>query len=318
VGRFASTRVASGPSEALIRGTLRALSIRLEESALKIQHFFDEHTWTVSYVVHDGRVGVVIDPVRDFDPKSARTSWASSEKVAAYIDREKLAIPYVIDTHAHADHMTGLPFFKARYGAKTVTGARVGEVQRAFRDIYNLDREFPVDGRQFDVLVDEGKRLGFGTLEVEALNTPGHTPAHMSWRIGDAVFVGDTLFMPDYGSARCDFPGGSAAVLYDSIQRLYAMPGETRLFMCHDYMPGGRPLAFETTVSEQKRKNIQISERTTKAAYVAMRNQRDAGLESPALILPSIQVNIRAGELPEPETNGTAYLKIPLNVLGGR
>ncbi|MEX2207330.1 MAG: MBL fold metallo-hydrolase [Myxococcota bacterium] len=285
---------------------------------MKIQHFFDPQTSTLSYVVHDGRSGVVIDPVRDFDPKSGRTSWSSSEKVAAYVAREKLEIPYVIDTHAHADHLTGLPFFKEGYGARTVTGARVGEVQRAFRDIYNLDRAFPVDGRQFDVLVDEGKRLGFGSLEVEALHTPGHTPAHMSWRIGDAVFVGDTLFMPDYGSARCDFPGGSAAVLYDSIQRLYAMPGETRLFMCHDYLPNGRSLAFQTTVAEQKRSNIQISARTTKAEYVAMRDARDASLESPALILPSLQVNIRAGELPEPETNGTAYLKIPLNVLGGR
>jgi glyoxylase-like metal-dependent hydrolase (beta-lactamase superfamily II) len=285
---------------------------------VKIQHFFDPKTSTLSYVVHDGRTGVVIDPVRDFDPKSGRTSWSSSEQVAAYITREKLEIPYVIDTHAHADHLTGLPFFKERYRARSVTGARVGEVQRTFRDIYNLDRAFPVDGRQFDVLVDEGKRLGFGSLEVEALHTPGHTPAHMAWKIGDAVFVGDTLFMPDYGSARCDFPGGSAAILYDSIQRLYAMPGETRLFMCHDYLPNGRPLAFQSTVAEQKRSNIQISARTTKAEYVAMREARDASLEAPALILPSLQVNIRAGELPEPETNGTSYLKIPLNVLGGR
>ena len=285
---------------------------------MKIQHFFDAQTWTVSYVVHDGRVGVVIDPVRDYDPKSGRTSWSSSEKLAAYIDRERLQVPYVIDTHAHADHMSGLPFFKQRYGAKSVTGALVGEVQRAFRDIYNLGHDFQVDGSQFDVLVAEGTRLGFGTLEIEALDTPGHTPAHMSWQVRDAVFVGDTLFMPDYGSARCDFPGGSAAVLYDSIQRLYALPEDTRLFMCHDYLPGGRPLAFQTTVAEQKRKNIQISEHTTRAGYVMMRNERDAGLESPALILPSIQVNIRAGELPGPEANGRSYLKIPLNLLGGR
>jgi glyoxylase-like metal-dependent hydrolase (beta-lactamase superfamily II) len=283
-----------------------------------IQHFFDPQTATLSYVVHDGRIGIVIDPLRDFDPKSGRTTWSSCEQIAVYIAREQLRIAYAIDTHAHADHVTGLPFFKERYGAKTVTGARVGEVQSSFRDIYNLGPEFPVDGRQFDVLVDEGKRLGFGALEVEALDTPGHTPAHMSWRIGDAVFVGDTLFMPDYGSARCDFPGGSAAVLYDSIQRLYAMPGATRLFMCHDYPPNGRPLAFQITVAEQKAKNIQINERTTKAGYVAMREARDASLESPALILQSLQVNIRAGELPEPEANGTSYLKIPLNLLGGR
>jgi len=165
--------------------------------------------------------------------------------------------------------MTALPFFRERFGARSVTGVRVGEVQRTFRDIFDLGPDFPVDERQFDVLLDEGKRLGFGSLEVEALHTPGHTPAHMSWKIGDAVFVGDTLFMPDYGSARCDFPGGSAATLYDSIQRLYAMRDEMRLFMCHDYMPGGRSLAFETSVGEQKRKNIQINEGTTKAKYVA-------------------------------------------------
>jgi glyoxylase-like metal-dependent hydrolase (beta-lactamase superfamily II) len=285
---------------------------------MKIQHFFDEATFTLTYVVHDDRVGVVVDPVRDYSARNGRTSWASSEKVAKYIDAAGLTIPYAIDTHAHADHMTGLAFFKERFGARTVTGARVGEVQRAFRDIYNLGHEFPVDGSQFDVLIDEGQRLGFGSLELEALHTPGHTPAHMSWKIGDAVFVGDTLFMPDYGSARCDFPGGSAAILYDSIQRLYRLPPETRLFMCHDYMPGGRPLAFQTTVAEQKRSNIQLNEHTTKAAYVTLRDQRDAGLESPALLLPSLQVNIRAGELPGAESNGTAYLKIPLNLLEGR
>lgn len=285
---------------------------------MKIQHFFDEHTWTLSYVVHDGRTGVVLDPVRDYDPKSGRTSWRSAEQVAAYIDRERLAIPYVVDTHAHADHMTALPFFKQRYGARTVTGARIGEIQATFRDFYNLAPDFPVDGSQFDVLIDEGKRLGFGTLDVEALHTPGHTPAHMSWKIGDTVFVGDTLFMPDYGSARCDFPGGSAAELYDSIQRLYALPDATRLFVCHDYMPGGRPLEYQTTVGEQKRKNIQLNERTSKAEYVAFRQRRDGELEAPNLILPSIQVNIRAGELPEPESNGTAYLKIPLDRLGRR
>jgi glyoxylase-like metal-dependent hydrolase (beta-lactamase superfamily II) len=260
----------------------------------------------------------VIDPVRDYDGKSGRTSWTSAERVAAYLARERLEVPYVIDTHAHADHMTGLPYFKEHHGARSVTGARIGEIQRTFRDIFDLGADFPVDGRQFDVLLDEGKRLGFGSLEVEALHTPGHTPAHMSWKIGDAVFVGDTLFMPDYGSARCDFPGGSAAILYDSIQRLYSMPDETRLFMCHDYLPGGRPLAFETTVREQKRSNVQVNARTARAEYVAFRNQRDAGLEAPALILPSIQVNIRAGELPPPRANGTAYLEIPLNVLGGR
>jgi len=283
-----------------------------------IQHFFDEVTSTLSYVVHDGRRGVVIDPIRDYDAKSGRTSWCSAERVAAYIERQKLEIPYVVDTHAHADHLSGLPFFKERHGASSVTGAKVGAVQAAFRDFYNLGPDFPVDGSQFDLLLDEGKRLPVGLMEIEAMHTPGHTPAHMSWKIGDAVFVGDTLFMPDYGSARCDFPGGSAAELYDSIQRLYAMHDDTRLFMCHDYRPGGRPLAYQTTVSEQKRKNVQIDEHTSKDEYIAFRAERDASLEAPNLILPSIQVNVCAGELPEPESNGTAYLKIPLDRLGRR
>jgi glyoxylase-like metal-dependent hydrolase (beta-lactamase superfamily II) len=238
------------------------------------------------------------------------------EKVAAYVDRHSLAIPWVIDTHAHADHLTALPFFQQRYGAKSVTGSRVGEVQKAFRAIYNLGADFPVDGRQFDVLLEEGEELAFGSLRIHALHTPGHTPAHMSWRVGEAIFLGDTLFMPDYGTARCDFPGGSAGILYDSIQRIYAMPDATRLFVCHDYRPGGRPMRFETTVGEQKRSNVQLDARTSRQKYVAFRERRDAELDMPVLILPSIQVNLRAGALPEREANGTSYLKIPLNVLG--
>lgn len=283
---------------------------------MEVRHFFDAATWTLSYAVHDGRTAVVVDPIRDYDPKSGRTSWRSAEAIAAYLDARELAVPFVIDTHVHADHMTGLPFFKERYGARSVTGARIGVIQRTFRDIYGLGPEFPIDGRQFDVLLDEGKRIGFGTLEVEAIHTPGHTPAHMSWKVGDAVFVGDTLFAPDYGSARCDFPGGSAAELYDSIQRLYALPDATRLFLCHDYLPGGRPLVFETSVGDQKRSNVQIDARTTKEQFVAFREGRDATLDAPVLILPSLQVNIRAGELPDADPNGVVYLKIPLNVLG--
>ena len=283
---------------------------------MRIQHFFDPESSTVSYVVDDGRAAVVIDPVRDFDAATGHTAWISSQAVAAYLERERLEVPWVIDTHAHADHLSGLPFFRERYGARTVTGARVGEVQRLFRELFDLGPDFPVDGSQFDVLLEEGERLPLGSLEVEALHTPGHTPAHMSWKIGDAVFLGDTLFMPDYGSARCDFPGGSAGVLWDSVQRLYALPDDTRLFVCHDYRPGGRPLAFETTVREQKKGNVQIDETTTREAYVAFRERRDAELGAPALILPSIQVNIRAGGLPPPRANGIAYLEIPLNALG--
>ncbi|HKX50018.1 MAG TPA: MBL fold metallo-hydrolase [Candidatus Binatia bacterium] len=281
---------------------------------MEIQHFFDQATSTLTYVVHDGSTGVVIDPVLDYDPKSARTSVKSAEAVAQYIDHRHLSIPYVIDTHAHADHLTAMPYFKKRYGARSVTGSRVGEVQRSFRDIYNLGADFPIDGRQFDILLDEGQDLEVGSFRIRAMHTPGHTPAHMSWQVEDAVFVGDTLFMPDYGTARCDFPGGSADQLYDSIQRIYALPDSTRLFMCHDYQPGGRELRFVTTVAEQKQSNVQLRQGTTKQEYVKIRTARDAKLEMPALILPAIQINIRAGEFPAPEANGRAYLKIPLNL----
>ena len=281
---------------------------------MEIKHFFDQATSTLTYVVHDGSTGVVIDPVLDYDSKSARTSVKSAEAVAQYIDHRHLSIPYVIDTHAHADHLTAMPFFKKRYGAHTVTGSRVGEVQRSFRDIYHLGADFPVDGRQFDVLLDEGQDLKVGSFRIRAMHTPGHTPAHMSWQVEDALFLGDTLFMPDYGTARCDFPGGSAEQLYDSIQRIYALPDSTRLLMCHDYPPGGRELRFVTTVAEQKRSNVQLRQGITKQEYITFRKARDAKLEMPSLILPAIQINIRAGEFPEPEANGTAYLKIPLNL----
>lgn len=284
---------------------------------MRIQQFFHEPTGTLTYVVSDeaARIGVVIDPVMDFDPKSGRTSWESAEVVARYAEGNGITIRYVIDTHAHADHLSGLAFFKKRHGAQTVTGHQVGVIQRAFRDIYNLGPSFPTDGRQFDVLLDEGDELEVGALRVHAMHTPGHTPAHMSWRIGDVLFVGDTLFMPDYGTARCDFPGGDAGLLYDSIQRIYALPDETQLFMCHDYRPGGRPLRFQTTVGEQKAGNVQLNAGTSREEFIAFRTRRDAELDMPVLILPSIQVNIRAGELPGPEANGTSYLKIPLNVL---
>ena len=285
---------------------------------MEIQPFFDDATSTLTYVVHDDRRAVVIDPVRDFDPRSARTAWTSALAVAGYLDDRRLAVDYVIDTHAHADHMTGLPFFAERYGARTVTGSKVGEIQRIFRDVYDLGSDFPVDGRQFDVLLDEGGHLEFGSLSVRALHTPGHTPAHMSWQIGDAVFVGDTLFAPDYGTARCDFPGGSPEQLWDSIERLYAMPDTTRLYLCHDYRPNGRPVQPMATVGAQKAHNVQCDATVTRDAFAAFRRVRDASLAAPALILPSLQVNIRAGALPEPSRNGIAYLRIPLDYLGRR
>ncbi len=283
---------------------------------MKVEPFFDDATSTLTYVVHDGRAGVVIDPVRAYHKRSGRTSWAPSERVASWLDVRGLSVPYVIDTHAHADHMTGLPLFKERYGSRTVTGSGVGTVQSVFRDVYNLGSDFPVDGSQFDVLLEEGKQLECGSLRIEAMHTPGHTPAHMSWKVEDALFTGDTLFMPDYGTARCDFPGGSAAELWESIRRIYALPDATRLFVCHDYRPGGRPMRFQTTVGEQKRGNVQLDAHTAKETYVAFREERDRGLDVPELMLESLQVNVRAGALPDPEENGVSYLKIPLNRFG--
>jgi glyoxylase-like metal-dependent hydrolase (beta-lactamase superfamily II) len=281
---------------------------------MRIHPFFHEDSSTWSYVVEDEgtQLGVVLDPVRDYDPKSGRVSWELAREMAAFIDREGLGVSYVIDTHAHADHLSGLPFCCDRYGARSVTGARVGEVQAHFRGVFNLGDAFPTDGSHFDVLLDEGETLDVGRLTVRALHTPGHTPAHMSWQIEDAVFVGDTVFSPDYGTARCDFPGGSAEDLYDSIQRLYALPDDTRLFLCHDYRPGGRDPIFETTVREHEATNVQLRAGTTKEDFVAFRRTRDAGLAAPVLLLPAIQVNIRAGALPDPEPNGVSYLKIPV------
>ncbi len=284
---------------------------------MEIQHFFDESTFTLTYVVYDetDKRGVVIDTVTDFDPASGRTGNSSSEKVAAFIDARGLSIPYVLDTHAHADHFTGMPFFKERYGAKTVIGRHITEVQAMFQDIFNLGGDFPVDGSQFDLLLDEGETLDVGPFQIHAIHTPGHTPACMTYRIEDALFVGDVLFMPDYGTGRCDFPGGSAERMYDSIQKLYAFPDETRVFTCHDYLPGGRELRYQSTIGEEKQSNVHLKADTTREAYVAFRTERDSGLSMPKLILPSLQVNIRAGRFPEPEGNGRSYLKLPLNTL---
>lgn len=284
---------------------------------MKIQHFFDPRTGTLTYVVHDEetRLGVVIDSVLDFDPKNGRTWNESNDTVAAYIEKQRLTISYVLDTHAHADHLSGIAYFKDRYGAHTVIGRHITTVQSAFRDLFNLGTDFPVDGCQFDVLLNDGDELQVGLINIKALHTPGHTPACITYQIGNALFVGDTLFMPDYGTARCDFPGGSAAVLFDSIQRMYELPETTRVFTCHDYRPGGRILRYESTIAEEKATNIQLSARTRKEEFEAFRTQRDTTLEMPVLILPSLQVNVRAGRFPPPENNGVSYLKLPLNVL---
>jgi glyoxylase-like metal-dependent hydrolase (beta-lactamase superfamily II) len=282
---------------------------------MEIASFFDPETGTLTYLVYapSEGVGVVIDPVAEFDPASGALTHARAKEVGDFIDARSLAVPWVLETHAHADHLSAMPWFKERYGARSVIGRHIAEVQATFRDVFNLGDDFPVDGRPFDRLLDDGEVVEAGPLRIEALHTPGHTPACLSYRIGDTVFVGDTLFQPDYGTARCDFPGGSATVLYDSIQRLYALPDATRLFTCHDYQPGGRKLRFESTVADQKAGNVQLDGTTERDAFVAFREQRDATLSMPTLILPSIQANVRAGELPEPESNGLAYFKIPIN-----
>jgi glyoxylase-like metal-dependent hydrolase (beta-lactamase superfamily II) len=293
----------------------------LEVDEMKIQRFFDPVTSTLTYLPFDEleRVGVVIDSVLDFDPVSGRTSTTSADAVARFLEAEGIRVPFVLDTHAHADHLSAMQYFKERFGAQTVIGADIVKVQRVFRDLFNLGDTLPPDGRQFDVLLADGDVLDVGSFKVEALHTPGHTPACMSYRIDDALFVGDALFQPDYGTARCDFPSGSADDLYTSIRGLYQkLPGETRVYTCHDYQPGGRELEFESTIAEQRRLNVQLNESTTRKEFVAFREQRDATLAMPELILPSIQINVRAGEFPPSEGNGVSYLKLPLNVFGGK
>ena len=276
-----------------------------------IQPFFDPATGTVTYVVHDGTAAAVIDSVLDYDPKSGRTRAAGADQVIAFVRGRGLQVEWILETHAHADHLSAAPYVRAHLGGRIAIGERIGEVQAIFREVFNLEKELPA----FDHLFADGERFRIGALEAETIHVPGHTPADMAYRIGDAVFVGDTLFMPDVGSARADFPGGDARTLYRSARRLLSLPGETRLFMCHDYPPSGRGPRWETTVAEQRAANIHLREGVSEDEFVALRTTRDRTLEMPALILPAIQVNIRAGQLPLPEANGRSYLKIPLNAL---
>jgi len=283
----------------------------------KIQAFFDETTFTVTYLVADPvtRAAAIIDPVLDYDPKSGRTTTTSADEVLAAAKRGDLRVDWILETHAHADHLSAASYLRSRTGAKIAIGENITTVQKTFRAIFNIESQ-KTDGSDFDRLVRDGERLKLGALDIEVLYTPGHTPACVSYRIGDAVFVGDTLFMPDYGTARADFPGGDARNLYRSIQRILALPPETRLFMCHDYKaPGRESFAWEATVSEERAKNVHVHEGITEEEFVANRTARDKTLAMPVLILPAIQVNIRAGALPPPETNGVSYLKIPLNKL---
>lgn len=284
-----------------------------------IQAFFDEPTFTVTYLVGDPatREAAVIDPVLDFDAASGRISTGSAEAVLAAAAAGGWKITRVLETHAHADHLSAAPFIKARTGARVGIGAHIGAVQKVFAGVFNA-ADVSGTGAEFDDLFADGQTFRLGELEVEVLHTPGHTPACVSYRIGDAVFVGDTLFMPDYGTARADFPGGDAAALYRSIRRILALPPETRLFMCHDYKaPGRETFAWETTVAEQRAKNIHVHDGVDEAAFVAMRQERDKGLAAPRLLLPSVQVNIRAGHLPPAEDNAVHYLKLPLRLPEG-
>lgn len=283
----------------------------------EVAGFFEPNTWTVTYVVHQG-VGsdcVIIDSVLDYDAKSGRTTTASADQVVAYVRQNQLRVQWILETHAHADHLTAAPYLRQLLGGRIGIGRPITKVQKVFKGIFNLEESFCEDGSQFDALFDDGETFSVGELTFQVMAVPGHTPACMAYRVGDAVFVGDTLFMPDVGTARCDFPGGSATTLYASIQKLLSLPGETRLFMCHDYPPDNRAVRFETTVAEQRQSNIHVHDGVSEDQFVKMRSKRDAGLAMPTLLLPSIQVNIRAGELPPAETNGTAYLKIPLNTL---
>lgn len=281
-----------------------------------IQAFFDEPTNTVTYLVSDPatRQAAVIDPVLDYDHRSGKASTVSADRVLEAARADGLTIAWVLETHAHADHLSAASYIRQRTGAQVAIGEHIRDVQTIFRPVFNLD-DVSGDGSEFDRLLQDGEILKIGELTVEVLHTPGHTPACVSYRIGDAVFVGDTLFMPDYGTARADFPGGSARTLFRSIQRLLALPPETRIFLCHDYKaPGRDSYAWETTVAEERACNVHVREGIEEDAFVAMRQQRDATLAAPTLLLPSIQVNIRAGQLPRAESNGVHYLKIPIRI----
>jgi glyoxylase-like metal-dependent hydrolase (beta-lactamase superfamily II) len=284
-----------------------------------IRAFFDEPTNTVSYLVADPatKKAVIIDPVLDYDHDAGTVDTRSVEAILKAADEAGYAVEWVLETHAHADHLSGAPYIKAKTGAKIGIGEHIKDVQRIFRPIFNAT-DLTTDGSDFDHLFKDGERFKIGALDAEVLYTPGHTPADVSYKIEDAVFVGDTLFMPDYGTARADFPGGDAHRLYRSIKRLQALPPETRLFMCHDYKaPGRDEYAWETTVKEQREKNVHVREGVTEEEFVAMRSKRDATLSAPRLLLPSIQVNIRAGKFPPKAANGVSYLLIPMTLKGG-
>jgi len=284
----------------------------------EVRAFFHPATWTITYLVWDPSTldAVLIDPVRDFDPRAVSTSTAAAEEVAAAIDELGLKLHWTLETHAHADHLSGSPFFAERYGAGIGIGEAITAVQDVFKGVFGLGDEVASDGSQFDKLIADGESFDAGSLKIHAIATPGHTPACVSYHIGDAVFTGDSLFMPDFGTGRCDFPKGSAEDLYDSVHKLYALPDDTRVFVGHDYGPGGREIAWETTIGASKQGNKQLTATTSRDDFVTFRTERDKQLQPPALIFQSIQVNINAGRLPEPAGNGIRYLKLPMGIFG--
>ena len=284
--------------------------------SISIQSFFDPATFTVTYVLADpqSRQAAIIDSVLDYDPKSGRTSHASADKVMAYVRQQDFKVAWLLETHAHADHLSAAPYLQAQLGGQTAIGKHICEVQTVFKKVFNA-KDMNTDGADFDHLFEDGELFSVGALEVRALHTPGHTPACMTYLTGEHAFVGDTLFMPDYGTARCDFPGGDAATLYRSIRKLLDLPAQTRLHLCHDYPPDSRAPVWETTVALQRADNIHVHDGVTEADFVAMRTARDKTLAMPVLLLPSVQVNVRAGRLPPAEDNGVHYLKIPIDML---
>ena len=284
---------------------------------MKINTWFDKDTYTLTYCVYDdvSRDAIIIDPVWDYDPAGGGLTSTSVNLVTDFVRAHSLVPRLILETHAHADHITGAQPLKKQFSsAKVGVGAKITEVQKVFKKVFNLGDHFALDGRQFDHLLADGSEITAGSLRVKTIATPGHTPACVSYLIGDALFTGDTLFMPDYGTGRCDFPAGSAADLYDSVQKIYALPGTTRVFTGHDYQPGGREVRWESTIAEEMRDNIHINSKTTKSDYITMREARDKTLKAPRLLLPSIQVNIDGGSLPSAENNGTCYLKMPVKI----
>ena len=283
----------------------------------EVTAFFDEATNTVTYVVIDpgSKQCAIIDPVLDYDFASGRTATVTADRLISYIDDNSLQLEWILETHVHADHLTAAPYIKEKLGGQICIGSHIKSVQEVFVKLFNI-ADVAADGSQFDRLITDGDELSLGSMHIQVMHTPGHTPACNTFVVGDAAFVGDTLFMPDFGTARCDFPGGDAAVLYQSIQKIFALPGDTRLFMCHDYKAKGRDeFAWETSVAEQREKNVHIHDGISEAEFVAFRIGRDKELGVPKLIIPSIQINIRGGYFPAAEGNGTSYLKVPLNQL---